>query len=56
LTEKIRKLYLYRVLANHYALNSTYVTLVSSIKGKKFEEEVYVELNYKELRELIKLL
>jgi len=53
LTEKIRELYLHRVLADHYALNPTYVTLVTSIKGKKFEEEVYVELNHEKLRELI---
>jgi len=50
---EIRELYLYRVLADHYALNPTYVTLVTSAKGRKFEEKVYVELNHEKLKELI---
>ena len=51
--EEIRELDLYRVLADHYALNPAYVTLVTSAKGKRFEEKVYVELNHEKLKELI---
>jgi len=51
--EEIRALYLYRVLADHYALDPTYVILVTSSKGKRFEEKVYAELNQEKLKELI---
>jgi len=51
--EETRELYLYRVLADHYALNPTYVTLVTSAKGKRFEEKVYAELNQEKLKELV---
>ena len=53
LDEAIQELYLYRVLADHYALNPTYVSITKRFKGQKFVEKVYAELNYKELRELI---
>jgi len=51
--EEIRELYLYRVLADHYALNPTYITLITTAKGKKLEEKVYVEVNHEKLKELI---
>jgi len=53
LDKAIQELYLYRVLADHYALNPTYVSIAKRFKGQKFVEKVYAELNYEKLMELI---
>jgi len=53
LDKAIRELYLYRVLADHYALNPTYVTLVFRYGNKKFVKTIYAELNYNKLKKLI---
>lgn len=53
LDKAIHELYLYRVLADHYALNPTYVTLVFRYGDKKFVKIIYTELKHDKLKKLI---